>query len=262
MKILPKMLISFLSIVLLFSIVTTYAASLDSQREQKNINFLYEERGVSIAKTLDASIKSDEQLHADGQTIVDRLMASNMGVAEISIHGKAPEGEKVPGYWKGYWILASNDKSIVHTVSDAIVIVSMKKNEYIVASTKENGKPILRVTYPLHDSSGKPIATAGIKFDMSDIQSQMSKTNTNKVVISFFITILAIIATFVVANSITKPIERLKDVADKVSMGDLQQELKITGDDEIGELAQSFQRMINAFKMSQAMNEEESWRRE
>ena len=131
MKILPKMLISFLSIVLLFSIVTTYAASLDSQREQKNINFLYEERGVSIAKALDASIKSDEQLHADGQTIVDRLMASNMGVAEISIHGKAPEGEKVLGYWKGYWILASNDKSIVCTVSDAIVIVSIKKTNIL-----------------------------------------------------------------------------------------------------------------------------------
>ena len=56
------MLISFLSIVLLFSIVTAYAASLDSQREQKNVNYLYEKWGVSIEKTLDTSIKSDEQL--------------------------------------------------------------------------------------------------------------------------------------------------------------------------------------------------------
>ena len=73
-----------------------------------------------------AALFSLVTIHADGQTIVDRLMASNMGVAEISIHGKAPKGEKVPGYWKGYWILASNDKSIVCTVSDAIVIVSIE----------------------------------------------------------------------------------------------------------------------------------------
>jgi HAMP domain-containing protein len=61
---------------------------------------------------------------------------------------------------------------------------------------------------------------------MSEIQSQMSRQIRNKVVISFLITILAIIATFVVANSVTKLIERLKDVADKVNMGDYSKSLK------------------------------------
>ena len=45
-------------------------------------------------------------------------------------------------------------------------------------------------------------------------------------VISFLITIHAIIATFVVANSVTKLIERLKDVADKVNVGDSSKSLK------------------------------------
>jgi hypothetical protein len=110
MKILPKMLISFISIVLIFGIITVYAASLDTEREQKNIDFLYEERALSIAKTIDASIKSDEQLHTDAQTIVDRLMASGLGVAEISIQGKAPEGQKGYGNWRSYCILASNNE--------------------------------------------------------------------------------------------------------------------------------------------------------
>lgn len=256
MKILPKMLISFVSIVLIFGIITVYAASLDSQREQKNINFLYEERAVSIAKTLDSSIKSDEQLHEDAQIIVDRLMSSGLGVAEINIHGKAPEGQKMYGYWKGYWVLASNNQSLIHKASDSMDLAAMKKDKYIVASTTENGKPILDVTYPLHDQSGKVIATAGIKFDMSAVQSQMKKTSTNKTQIALLVTLLAVVATFIVASSITKPIKQLKDTADKVSMGDLQQEINIKGNDEISELAQSFQRMINAFKMSQALNEE------
>jgi methyl-accepting chemotaxis protein len=132
----------------------------------------------------------------------------------------------------------------------------MKANRYVVASTIENRKTILEVTYPLHDSSGKAIATTGVKFDMSPIQSQMEKTSTNKTQIALVVTFLATIATFILANTIIKPIKQLKDVADKVSMGDLQQEIKINSNDEIGELAQSFQRMINAFKISQAMNEE------
>lgn len=234
---------------MIFGVIITIAASNDSQREQKNLVYLYEERGVSIAKTLDASIESDAQLQTDAQTILDTLMTSDLGVTEISIHAKAPEGQTESGYWR----LASSDKSIVHTASDPEDLDAITTNKYNVIFANEDGVPIIDVTYPLHDASGKAFATAGIKFDMTAIQSQMIPTNV--LLIALIITLLAIIATFIVANSITKPIEKLRAIADKVSMGDLQQKVTITGDDEIGELGQSFQRMINAFKMSQALNE-------
>lgn len=204
---------------------------------------------MSVAKTLDASIESDAQLQTDAQTILDTLMASDLGVTEISIHAKAPEGQTESGYWR----LASSDKSIVHTASDPEDLDAITTNKYNVIFANEDGVPIIDVTYPLHDASGKAFATAGIKFDMTAIQSQMIPTSV--LLIALIITLLAIIATFIVANSITKPIEKLRAIADKVSMGDLQQKVTITGDDEIGELGQSFQRMINAFKMSQALNE-------
>jgi HAMP domain-containing protein len=251
MKILYKMLLSFVSIVLIFGIIMTIVASNDSQREQKNLVFLYEERGVSIAKTLDSTVESDAQLQTDAQTILDTLMASDLGVTEISIHAKAPEGQTESGYWR----VASSDKSIVHTASDPEDLDAITTDKYNVIFANEDGLPIIDVTYPLHDASGKAFATTGIKFDMTAIQSHMMPTKV--IFISLFTTLVAIIATFVVANSITKPITHLKDVADNVSMGDLQQTVTITGDDEIGELAQSFQRMINAFKISQALNEEE-----
>jgi nitrogen fixation/metabolism regulation signal transduction histidine kinase len=89
---------------------------------------------------------------------------------------------------------------------------------------------------------------------MTGLQSQM---NTSSILLlSLIMTLLAIIATFIVAKSIIKPIVLLKDVADKISMGDLQQKVAINSDDEISELGKSFQRMINAFKMSQAMSQE------
>jgi hypothetical protein len=171
MKILHKMLLSFVSIVLVFGIITTFAASIDSEREMKNINTLYEERGISIAKTIDASITTDAQIQNDSQPIVDRLMASSLGVALINIHGKAPDGIKMPGYWRGYWILASSTRSNVHLPSNAVDLAAMDTNRHFLASYNENGKPIIHVTYPLHDKSGKAIATAEIEFDMSAIQS-------------------------------------------------------------------------------------------
>ncbi len=195
MKIFNKMILSLVSIVLIFGIILTFAAYLDSERELKNINSLYEERGVSIAKTIDASIMNDAQLHNDSQTIVDRLMTSNLGVAVINIHGKAPDGIKMPGYWRGYWILASSTKSNVHLPSNAVDIATMDTNIYSIASYNKNGKPIVHVTYPLHDPSGKAIATAEIEFDMSAIQSQILKKSTNSMQILLFLTLLAIIAT-------------------------------------------------------------------
>jgi PAS domain S-box-containing protein len=195
MKILNKMILSFVLIVLIFGMILTFEASLDSERELKNINSLYEERGISIAKTIDASIMSDSQLHNDSQTIVDRLMASSLDVAMINIHGKAPDGIIMPGYWRGYWILASSTKSNVHLPSKAVDIAAMNTNKYILASYNENGKPIIDVIYPLHDPSGKTIATAEIEYDMSAIQSQMLMKKTNNMQIALILTLLAIIAT-------------------------------------------------------------------
>jgi len=50
------------------------------------------------------------------------------------------------------------------------------------------------------------------------------------------------------SQSITKPVKQLSDVAEKVSMGDLDVNVDVTSDDEIGDLAQSFGRMVTAVR--------------
>ncbi|WP_181391615.1 PAS domain S-box protein [Methanospirillum lacunae] len=53
------------------------------------------------------------------------------------------------------------------------------------------------------------------------------------------------------------PIQKLTDVAKQVSMGDLSAEINVeTRNSEIGELVESFKRLINAFKIMNAMNQE------
>lgn len=237
------MLLCFVSIILIFGVIMTISASFDAQREKSNMITLYEERAVSIAKTLDTSVDSEEQLDNEAQNLVNKLIAADMGVYEFSIHGRAPEGITESGYWR----LASNDPTIVHKESDPEDLDAIKIDKYNVIYNTEDGKPIIDVTYPLHDANGKPIATAGIKFDMTAIQKQMIPTN--MLAILLVMLIIAIIATIIVANTITKPIKQLKDVADRVTSGDFDASLPEASDDEIGELTASIEMLIVGLKI-------------
>jgi methyl-accepting chemotaxis protein len=68
------------------------------------------------------------------------------------------------------------------------------------------------------------------------------------------IAVVSIVMALVMGKRITTPVKKLTDIAGKVSMGELEHEIKIDSKDEIADLGEAFQRMINAFKMSNAMN--------
>ena len=64
-----------------------------------------------------------------------------------------------------------------------------------------------------------------------------------------FAVILAILLGIFISRLVARPIEQLAVVADKLSVGDLQQELTVTRADEIGKLTGSFVRMIDAQRL-------------
>ena len=63
-------------------------------------------------------------------------------------------------------------------------------------------------------------------------------------------------------NRITRPLKKLADIAQKVSLGDLNQRhylkenIAVKTGDEIDELVDAFRRMINAFRMTESMANE------
>lgn len=90
--------------------------------------------------------------------------------------------------------------------------------------------------------------------DISVATESMSSQNTILMItlISMFIVIIIV---FILATSISRPIKQLTEIADKVSMGDLETEITVHTNDEINDLAESFRRMINAFKMMVSMQD-------
>jgi HAMP domain-containing protein len=76
--------------------------------------------------------------------------------------------------------------------------------------------------------------------------------------------VVSVALAFVMGNRITGPLKKLADIAHKVSLGDLNQRyylkenIDIKTGDEIDELVGAFRRMINAFRMTEALSSEEN----
>lgn len=68
--------------------------------------------------------------------------------------------------------------------------------------------------------------------------------------------LISIILSFVMASMLTNPLKVLTDTANRVSKGNINEKVSISSKDEIGDLAESFKRMINAFKIMEALSKE------
>lgn len=76
------------------------------------------------------------------------------------------------------------------------------------------------------------------------------------------ITVVAAVLAVVMGKRITGPLKKLAEIAHKVSLGDLnqryylKQNIDIKTGDEIDELVDAFRRMVNAFRMTEALSNE------
>jgi HAMP domain-containing protein len=74
------------------------------------------------------------------------------------------------------------------------------------------------------------------------------------------ISVVSIALSIIMGNRITNPLKKLADIAHKVSLGDLnqryylKQNIDIKTGDEIDELVNAFRRMVNAFRMTEALS--------
>jgi HAMP domain-containing protein len=68
------------------------------------------------------------------------------------------------------------------------------------------------------------------------------------IVLVLIIVVLALLAAMFAARALVQPLRHLKEATDKISRGDFDVQLDIHSRDEVGELADSFERMVAAIK--------------
>jgi len=83
----------------------------------------------------------------------------------------------------------------------------------------------------------------------SDLDSSTSHMMIILIIVLVVVVVVALVVALLLSRSITKPVSQLRDVADKVSMGDMHVTLPKVTDDEIGDLSQSFDRMVTAVRI-------------
>ncbi len=100
------------------------------------------------------------------------------------------------------------------------------------------------------------IGKVRVGLTLANLHREINKSQTAAILLTLVVVISAIIIMTAFVRIITRPIESLVDVTDQISKGDLSRVVEIDRSDEIGLLAESFNRMIESLKKSQMEVEE------
>ena len=76
-------------------------------------------------------------------------------------------------------------------------------------------------------------------------------------IVTVGILILAIICSILMSRALVVPLQQLKSATERISRGDLDVRLTIHSNDEVGDLAESFERMVAAIKFFRGKEVEE-----
>ena len=109
-------------------------------------------------------------------------------------------------------------------------------------------------------ASVRTATLANVESATLEAQSYASLSLITAVVFLAIISAVSVVLSVVMGNRITNPLKKLAEIAQKVSLGDLnqryylKQNIDIKTGDEIDELVNAFRRMINAFRMTEALS--------
>ncbi len=153
---------------------------------------------------------------------------------------------------------ADSPTRIYHTAEDGTKILELrypvqtKRQEF----SRENLGTVMNYPATGTESNMETIGEARICLTMANLGLEITRSQTASILLTFMVVITAIIIMTAFVRIITRPIESLVNVTDQISKGDLDRTVDISRHDEIGLLAESFNRMIVSLKHSQEEIEE------
>lgn len=151
----------------------------------------------------------------------------------------------------GYSTFASTIPEKSATINNERFQLALSKRQFSYTDVTINNKPYTSLIAPIEDFSGKPLVVAEILIDRTEFVAIYNSTLIRILLIGVFFILLGLILSWILSQSITKPIEHLTKSAEEVSRGNF--ETKILGTerkDEIGSLARAVSRMSESIKLA------------
>lgn len=95
-----------------------------------------------------------------------------------------------------------------------------------------------------------------IIYSLKSVQAQIASTLTTSIIIGIFILVIGIGFVFLMSGVMTRQIVALRNSTQRVSEGKLDEEVKVTSRDEIGQLAESIDKMLQNIRQAVVSEEE------
>lgn len=142
-------------------------------------------------------------------------------------------------------IKSNGERAIGTTASEAVSSVVLNGKDY-VGVAQVVGEPHLTIYRPLKDASGNIIGMWFIGKSIAEINQTISSTMMIIYIAILIVGALSLLISVSIVSAIIRPIRKINDQLKTIAEGDgdLTQTLQVTSKDEVGELAASFNHML------------------
>jgi len=228
---------SLIFLVALFSYLSI------NHQEDALIKVLYSET-KTIAKSI-ALVSSDAMVVEDFSFIVEhneKVLLEHTGIVYIFVTKKDSDGVNIYNY-KGGW-------KLVDKLPKALKLMHTQKNKSAILKSRFSGnKEVYHFSYPVV-FSGVEWGWISIGYSLERHKEHMRQTYIYNLFLLLATLSFSFIFSFVLARWFVKPIVSLNEAIRQVSLGNYETEVKVTSNDEVGELAKSFNVMVSTIQVS------------
>ena len=238
-----------LSLKLTLIVVTLSAAIIFSltfiniNEQAISLENVYSDKAVILSQALDTAIGSPDEL-TDNQKLqyyITSFSSLNPEVSQISIN--------LPGE-NGLMISASTNVSSIGNTSDRFNDFSYDNNAVVNIPIRRGDSYDLVVIMPIN-LSGQICGTYEMLLSMSQSYQAFDEQAKNLIMISIFgLFILIFSLLFLIRKTVVKPVIAFRDAAKVIGEGNLNEKIKISSKDELGELSGAFNQMTDDLKKS------------
>ncbi|MBK05124.1 MAG: hypothetical protein CL920_39480 [Deltaproteobacteria bacterium] len=106
---------------------------------------------------------------------------------------------------------------------------------------------------PIRNSKGKIVGLVEVDAKLKTFQEKLSMKVRPLLVDSVVILLIGLILSFLLSRGLIGQLLYLRDVTEKISLGQMDQKIEVSTDDEVGQLAQSLERMRESLKVAMEM---------
>jgi PAS domain S-box-containing protein len=238
MKITYKIILGFVLLILLVAAANIYMTShvLENLQEER-----LRTSEVIFAKSLANHLS---------RAVIEKKINK---ITDVLFNEKSLREDKI----EYIMVLDSKGYLLAHTYTNDIPKVLVKRKntsfagkEYILQIISDQGLSVYDIAVPVREGIIQAgTIHVGIRSDhIHNIITPYRTASGAALIITFFVTLVAIFIAVLLSRSITNPLLKLKKLVEMVSGGNMETRIDIKSKDEIGDLARSFNQMADDLK--------------